>query len=172
MPPALQKSKEKQGDVKRTEMDFKVLRKQLETHESIELYLYDDATGMPLKPGTVLIGHPTIGVGRCLDTKGISKEESDQMLRNDIDEVVSDLKDLFSPEFWDELPNNIQLVLADMRFNLGPDGFRAFGNMIEAVKNRNWKKMKEEMYDSSWADQVATRADNLARLVQEVIDNE
>jgi hypothetical protein len=41
--------------------------------EPLKLYVYDDATVMPLRPGYLLKSRLTIGIGRALDVHGISK---------------------------------------------------------------------------------------------------
>ena len=49
-------------------------------HEGVKLKVYDDATGQELKAGDVLVGHPTIGIGRNVakDGLGISQEEAEE----------------------------------------------------------------------------------------------
>jgi len=123
--------------------------------------------GLELKPYQCTAGKTTIGSGRNLTDKGITRNEAMMLLENDIDEVLADLNNnIFSNFFM--LPQNIQLVLADMRFNLGPNRFRGFKKMIAAVRAKNWQAMKAEMLDSKWAKDVKTRADNLVKLVDEV----
>ena len=123
--------------------------------------------GLELKPYQCTAAKTTIGSGRNLTDKGITRNEAMMLLENDIDEVLADLNNnIFSNFFM--LPQNIQLVLADMRFNLGPNRFRGFKKMIAAVRAKNWQATKAEMLDSKWAKDVKTRADNLVKLVDEV----
>jgi lysozyme len=61
----------------------------LEREEGLRLAVYDDATGKPLLPGMKVVGHPTIGIGRCLDRKGITEAEARALLENDLAKVRS-----------------------------------------------------------------------------------
>ena len=125
-------------------------------HEDLKLFPY-------LCPA----GRLTIGVGRNIEDNGISKDEAMYLLENDIKRVKSELREIF-PKF-DELPENIKMVLIDMDFNLGKSRFLQFKHMIEAVKNRDWAKMIEEMKNSHWCNQVKNRCEDDVRLVEEVL---
>ena len=57
-------------------MDRQLLRSQLERHE-----------GLRLKPYRDTVGKLTVGYGRNLEDVGISRDEADFMLDNDIDQV-------------------------------------------------------------------------------------
>lgn len=46
-------------------------------------FVYDDATGHAIGPGTHCVGHPTIGVGRALDVHGISMSEGQLLNAHD-----------------------------------------------------------------------------------------
>jgi len=122
---------------------------------------------LKLKPYICPAGHLTIGVGRNLDDLGISEDEAMYILENDIKRVKSELREIF-PKF-DELPENVKMVLIDMDFNLGKSRFLTFRKMIEAVKNRDWAKMIEEMKNSHWCGQVKSRCEDDVRLVEEVL---
>ena len=115
--------------------------------------------GLKLKPYKCSAGYLTIGIGRNLETKGITEDEADFMLTNDILDVFSDLQSIF-PNF-NKFSNNWQYALIDMRFNLGPGGFRSFKRMIAAIKAYDWDKAIVEMLDSKWAEQVKERAHDL-----------
>jgi lysozyme len=65
-----------------------------------------------------------------------------------VDDALTDLNRIF-PNFF-LLPQAVQIVLADMRFNLGPGRFRSFKKMIAAIRKEDWAGMKREMMDSKW----------------------
>ena len=134
-------------------MNFEKLIDQLRVHE-----------GFSLKPYRCTEGVLTIGYGRSLDTKGISEKEALYLLHNDISECYDDLIPLFID--FKMMPDSIQRVLIDMRFNLGSQGFRKFKKMITAVNNRNQKEMIKEMLDSKWARQVPERVENLIKIIK------
>lgn len=122
--------------------------------------------GMKLKAYTCPAGKTTIGVGRNLDDKGISETEALSMLDNDIEECLEDLRDNVFPDSWFHMSDTRQAALVDMRFNLGPGGFRGFGKMISAVKAASWEMAADEMLDSRWARQVSNRAEELAQMMR------
>ena len=134
-------------------MNYTKIKDQLIKHE-----------GLRLKPYKCTAGKLTIGVGRNLDDVGISEQEALDMLFNDVGKCLSDLREIFRQ--FDQLPENIQLVLVDMRFQLGPSRFRAFKAMIRAVNGLDWDEMARQMKASAWYLQVKNRADNLIEMVK------
>lgn len=117
------------------------LRNQLIRHE-----------GLRLQPYRCPAGKLTIGVGRNLEDKGISRDEALYLLDNDIRECSRDLSSIF-PDFHGlEIARKHALI--DLRFNLGPSGFRSFKRMIEAAKVDDWDRAAEELKDSLWWNQV------------------
>lgn len=137
-------------------MNRETLESQLVQHE-----------GIRLKPYKCPAGRTTIGVGRNLDDRGISNDEAVYLLHNDIEEVLVDLNRIF-PEYF-LYQESIQLVLADMRFNLGHDGFLKFKKLIIATKKWDWKTMIQEMVDSQWYAQVGDRGKNLVKMVESIL---
>ena len=99
-------------------MKYAEIEKQLIKHE-----------GLRLKPYKCPAGRLTLGIGRNLDDKGITEKEALYLLKNDIVECMNDLDIIFLDQFntW---PDNIQMALIDMRFQLGGKGFRKFKRMI------------------------------------------
>ena len=127
--------------------------------------------GMKEFPYRCTAGKLTIGVGRNIQEKGITKAEALFLLDNDITEVVDDLKKVFGQPTWDLFPDVVQLVCSDMRFNMGPLGFREFKNMIAAAKVNDWKGMKACMINSAWYKQVGVRSKQLASMMDTVINH-
>jgi len=149
--------------------DENILIKQLIIHEGIILHVYKDSLGID-----------TIGIGRNLKDRGISKfelsilnktiekvyeqgiteKDAHFLLKNDIDIVE---KELFKVK---PIANDIdvirQLVLMDMAFNMGVPRLCKFINMWAALEQQDYIKAADEMLDSKWAKQVKSRATNLA----------
>ena len=98
----------------------------------------------------------TVGIGRNLDDRGISLAEAQFLLENDILDCIKDLEIIF-PGF-NELTENRQHVLIDMRFQLGPGRFRGFKNMIAAIRNQNFRNAAFQIGDSLYRKQVPKRA--------------
>lgn len=109
-------------------------------------------------------GKNTIGFGRNLDDNGITYEEAEYLLKNDIKMVDTWLND--NVPIYAKLTPERQFVLIDMCFNLGFVGVLKFRKMFEAIKAGEFAKAAAEMLNSKWAAQVGTRAIKLARIME------
>ncbi len=118
--------------------------------------------GLRLKPYKCTAGKLTIGVGRNLEDNGISEKEAMLMLHNDLMVVLADLNQF---DWFLALDEIRQRVVIDMRFNLGPKGFREFKKMIKALKNKDYEKAAEEMINSKWYTQVNVRSKTLVKMM-------
>lgn len=113
-----------------------------------------------LKPYRDSVGKLTIGVGRNLDDVGISDEEAEILLANDIARATSLLAE--------KLPWTVNLdevrraVLLNMTFNLGIFGLLAFKRTLELVQFGDYAGASLAMLQSLWAKQVGVRATRLA----------
>jgi len=117
--------------------------------------------GLRLKAYQCTKGYTTIGYGRNLDTKGIDKAEALYLLQNDITECIEDLRTIF--ENWHKIDDIRKKALVDMRFNLGPAGFRSFKKMIAAIKRNDYLEASKQMVDSVWYRQIGHRGLLLVR---------
>lgn len=118
-----------------------------------------------LKPYTDTVGKVTIGVGRNLTDKGISRWEAFSMLDADISEAERDCAALF--QNYDQLADNRKAVLLNMAFNIGRDRLAGFRLMRQAVEAGDWGRAADEMLNSTWAGQVGIRAKRLALQMRE-----
>jgi len=109
----------------------------------------------------------TVGYGRNLDDKGISRKEAEYLLKNDIAECETDLIKIFS-KTYDLIPSNAWLVFVDLRFNLGPKGFRSFKNMIKKAERQDWPGVAAEIKDSKWFNQAGQRAKTLINMINSI----
>ena len=113
------------------------------------------------------MGHPTIGVGRnvAADGIGITREEINFMLINDINRVKGEAKDWI---FFNGLSKVRQAVIIDMLFNMGRTRFNPskWPKFFEAIGNHDWDNASKEMLDSSWSKQVRTRAERLSGMMK------
>ena len=133
-------------------MDKQRLIEQLRLHEGVEHKPYVDT-----------VGKTTIGVGRNLDDVGLTDDEIDYLLDNDIHTVMSEL-DIWW-DGWRELDEVRQRVLADMMFNMGRPTLNKFENVHAALVDGNYEQASVEMLDSRWAEQVGQRAQRLAGMM-------
>jgi len=134
-------------------MDYEKLKLQLIKHEGLRLKPYRDSVGIL-----------SIGVGRNLDDVGISEDEAMVLLGNDIIGVFDDLDR--ECQWWRQMSETRQLVLADMCFNLGISRLLGFKNTLAAMQEGRWDDAAKEMLDSKWAKQVGKRAITLADMMK------
>jgi Phage-related lysozyme (muraminidase) len=134
-------------------MDRQRLCQQLRLHEGVEH-----------KPYKCTAGYLTIGVGRNLEDRGLSDDEIDFLLDNDVQIVVDELARTY--DWFFDLTEVRQRVVADMVFNLGLPRFSQFKNMIAAIEAEDYVQASNEMMDSRWAQQVGLRASRLAEMME------
>jgi len=132
-------------------------------HEGLRYTVYDDATGRPIIPESVVTGYPTIGYGRNLATRGISQEEADYLLAHDLSKVFQECAAAFP--WFDKLSEARSAVVMDMVFNLGMAGFKKFKETILAIEAGDYISAAKNMLASRWARQVGKRAQTLARMM-------
>ena len=107
--------------------------------------------GLSLKPYRCTKEKLTIGWGRNLDDRGISRNEAEVLLSNDLEITFRCLTTVFGYELLKDLTHNRRLALVDMMLNLGAPRFWSFKNMIQAVKDGWWDKAAYEILDSKYA---------------------
>ena len=131
-------------------MDRAALVALLERDEGLRLRPYLDTATPP---------RLTIGIGRNLTDRGISRDEAQVLLQNDIDECLADLEPL---PWFQALSDIRQRVICAMRFNVGMKGLLTFEKMIWHLERGRYTSAAREMIESRWAKQVKSRADRLA----------
>ena len=140
-------------------MDLEILKKQLTEDEGCKYAIYLDH-----------LGYKTFGIGHlCKATdpendlevgSEVSKERVDECFLNDIDKVIEDCTILYD-DFY-TLPDEAQLIIANMMFNLGRPRLTNFIRMRKAINEGNFAEAKIQMLDSKWAKQVPNRAERLS----------
>lgn len=135
------------------QMDLTQVRKRLIEHE-----------GIKLSPYRCTAGKLTIGVGRNLDDRGISQATATQMLEEDIEIVLDELKRALP--FWEKLKWNYKEALVDLAFNMGVPRLMMFKRMLTAIEADEPDKAAEELLESRYASQVGIRASNIAALLR------
>jgi lysozyme len=119
-----------------------------------------------LKPYVDTVGKTTIGTGRNLTDKGISIEENDYLLHNDIHDALDNLS-IYT--WFTSLDPVRQLVMVCMMFNLGPTRFAGFSNMLKYMQAHDYVDASIEMLNSKWATQVGQRARDYAQMIKQGI---
>ena len=134
-------------------MDRKRLFAQLRLHEGAET-----------KPYQCTAGYLTIGVGRNIEERGLSDDEIDYILNNDVNIATDELVRTF--DWYPDLDEVRQRVVIDMVFNLGMPRFQQFKKMIQALDEGDYKEASIQMMDSRWASQVGARAERLRDMME------
>lgn len=123
------------------------VKEMLVRHEGLMCTLYDDSAEPPRK---------TIGVGRNLTDRGISKDEAMYLLENDIKRVVNQLDENW-PE-WRKFEERAAMVCVDLCFNLGLQGFMSFRKTRALMEMGMFLEASEELLDSKYAIQLPNRS--------------
>jgi len=139
-------------------MNLEQLQKDLERDEGVVHEVYLDHLGLP----TVGIGHLILESdpehGADVGTP-VTEERVTELFQQDCEIVLADCQILY-PDF-DDLPEEVQLIIANMMFNMGRPRLSKFKGMKRGVDARDWDAAADEMVDSSWYNQVTKRADRL-----------
>jgi len=105
----------------------------------------------------------TIGFGRNIDREGgglgISEDEAELMLRNDIDRSVQECGNWY---WFDRQPDRVKRVLIELCFQLGYPALSGFNRMLSALSADNYETAAAELLDSKFAVQVPHRAKRLS----------
>ena len=139
-------------------MDIEQLRKELERDEGIVYEIYNDHLGY----ATFGISHLVTGsdpeYGLAVGT-AVSEARCKSVFEEDVQIVLGDCEKLYS-DFY-QLPEEAQLIIANMMFNMGLTRLSKFRGMKNGVDARDWERAADEMVDSRWYNQVTKRADRL-----------
>mgnify|MGYP003141361320 CR=1 FL=1 len=111
------------------------------------------------------LGNETIGVGRNLKARGLSADEIDLLLTNDLDHAEKDAITWAGP-VWLYLSPVRRHVIVDMAFNMGLPRLRGFKRFRAAVRRQDWESAAAEMIDSRWYVQVKGRAKTLVKMMR------
>ena len=146
-------------------MDIQQLRKQLEIDEGVKYDIYLDHLGLP----TFGIGHLVTKTdpesGQAVGTS-ISKERVAECFDMDVQSVINDCNKLY--EDFENLPEEVQQIIAKMMFNMGYTRLSKFKGMKRGVDSKDWNQAADEMVDSRWYRQVTNRANRLVERMRAV----
>ena len=139
-------------------MNIEQLRKELEVDEGVKYEIYNDH-----------LGYPTFGIGHLVRDNDpengepvgtpVSEDRVIEAFNEDVETVLNDCTILYDD--FDDLPEEAQLIIANMMFNLGRPRLSRFLKMKQHVDNRDFVSASEEMKNSKWYRQVTNRAQRL-----------
>ena len=141
------------------------LREELAEDEGCKFEIYLDHLGLP----TFGIGHlvkendPEHGqpVGTPVDEERVRR-----VFSLDIAVTIEDCRSLYDD--FDDLPEEAQLIIANMMFNMGRPRLSKFVGMKREVDARRFDAAADEMVDSRWHDQVPNRAKRLVKRMRDL----
>jgi len=110
-------------------------------------------------------GYLTVGYGRNLEQNGVSPEEADYLLKNDIISAVGELS-LRVPGLLETLCDVRLRVLLDMAVNMGVPRLMRFRKMFAALKVADFDQAAAEILDSDAARQLPTRYARLSEMMR------
>jgi lysozyme len=146
-------------------MNIDKLREDLKIDEGVKYEIYLDHLGLP----TCGIGHlikdtdPEHGLPIGAE---IPKERVDELFEEDLKITVDECKLIYDD--FDDLPEEVQHIIANMMFNMGRPRLSRFHKMKKAVDNRDWQEASVQMKDSKWYKQVTNRAERLCEKMRNV----
>ena len=124
----------------------------LKRHEGVKHFPYRDSLGIE-----------TIGCGRNISKSekhhglGISDDEIDYMLQNDIERTIKELSREY-PWFNDMEEGARRDAIINLHFNLGRVRFAGFKKALGHMEMGDYDQAALEFLDSRWAKQVKGRA--------------
>ena len=146
-------------------MNVDKLREELKVDEGVKYEIYLDHLGLP----TFGIGHLILESdpehGQPVGTP-ISEDRVNECFASDTNTMLKECNVLF-PDF-ETLPEEVQLIIANMMFNMGRPRLSKFKNFIKNINLANWQGAADEMIDSRWYKQVTSRADRLVNRMRSV----
>ena len=139
-------------------MDIEKLREELEADEGCKYVTYK-CTADKLTFG---IGHMVLEsdpeYNQPVGT-AVSADRVTECFDKDIESVIEDCNRLYSD--FDDLPEEVQLIVANMMFNLGLPTLSKFKNMKKHIDDKDWELAASEMENSRWARQLPNRSGRL-----------
>ena len=146
-------------------MNVEKLREQLKIDEGCVYEIYNDHLGYPTFGIGHLVRESDPENGSPIGTK-VSEDRVADAFDDDIEIVLSDCNKLY-PDFED-LPEEVQQIIANMMFNLGRPRLSKFRGMKAGVDAKDWDRAADEMVDSRWYAQVGRRAERLVDRMREI----
>lgn len=118
--------------------------------------------GERLFPYSCTADKMTIGIGRNLTDRGITRAEMEFLYENDLKAVRSQVRHL---SYWGALDQVRRAAIMDMCFQLGWQGLLGFKKMHQAMELGDWQEAYVQCLDSRYAEQTPTRAKKIAKML-------
>ena len=146
-------------------MNIEQLREELKVDDGVKDEIYLDHLGLP----TCGIGHLIQSTdpehGLEVGTK-VDEERVNELFDQDVEVTTNECRLLYNN--FDDLPEEVQRIIANMMFNMGRPRLSRFHKMKQAVDSGDWSEAAAQMKDSRWYNQVTNRAQRLVDRMQNV----
>ena len=139
-------------------MNVEPLRDTLKVDEGCVNSIYLDHLNLPTLGIGHLINEWDEEYGKPVGTP-VSEERVNELFEKDVQVTIEECEQLFGN--FQELPEEVQQILANMMFNLGRPRLSKFRKLCKAVAEKNWQECAAQMHDSKWRTQVPNRAERL-----------
>ena len=143
------------------------LREEIAEDEGCKYEIYLDHLGLTTTGIGHLITESDEEYGKPVGTV-VEQERVRQLFALDMAVTIDECKVLY-PDF-DDLPEEVQHIIANMCFNMGRPRLSKFKMMQAAVNARDWNEAAEQMIDSKWYTQVPNRARRLVDRMRALAD--
>ncbi len=136
----------------------------LQRDEGWRGFLYDDANGAPIRPGTAVHGHPTIAWGFALDVAPLTQNEALPILTGRALSVVNGLRSAAS---WIAgLSEPRQRALSNMAYQLGVTGLLKFNTFMSLMEHGQFDQAADDLETTAWYGQSGDRAKRIQMLIR------
>ena len=146
-------------------MNIDQLREELKIDEGVKYEIYLDHLGLP----TFGIGHLVVEgdpeYGQAVGTP-VSESRVNECFDKDVEIMLGECRKLYDD--FDDLPEEAQLIIANMMFNMGRPRLSKFIGMKRGIDDRDWNAAADEMVDSRWYRQVTNRAERLVQRMRAI----
>lgn len=123
----------------------------LKRHEGFRSHAYLDT-----------VGKLTIGYGRNLDDRGVSRAEADQLLENDVTLAIQECLQVWP--WLSKLDDVRAAVIVELAVNMGVPILAGFKRMLAALEKGDYGTAAAELLDSKWRRDVGPhRSSRLAQ---------
>jgi len=146
-------------------MNIEQLREELKEDEGCKYEIYLDHLGLPTHGIGHLITEWDEEYEKPVGT-AVSEDRVNNCFQTDVHGTVEECKKLF--DNFDDLPEEVQLILCNMMFNMGRPRLSKFVKFRAAIDDNDWLECATQMEDSRWHKQVTNRANRLIKRMEAI----
>ena len=150
---------------------------QIQRHENVRTWAYDDRTGERIKPGQKVRGKHTIGIGfnlhrydarKKIESLGldyakvfngeqqITAEQAQKLFNDDVKYFTGVAQNFVSN--YNEQPKQVQDMLVDLAFNLGSAGLGKMYRLRNAIQSKKYNLAAKALKQYRYSRQTGGRA--------------